>query len=172
MLAITCLGAHASSTGVGAAEAKAGNLIIDTPWTRATPGGAKVGAGYMAIINTAGEVDRLTGAASPIAERVEVHSMSMDNGVMRMRRIDEGLEIKPRSVTALKPGGYHLMFIGLKKKIAEGDEIPVELTFEKAGTVDLKLTAAAIGAMKPAGAAATDVSPFGSSSGVGGGTKK
>ncbi len=133
-----------------------GDLLIDRPWTRATPGGAKVGAGYMSIVNRGEAGDRLVAGKSDIAERVEIHTMTMEGGVMRMRELKDGLALAPKSITDLKPGGYHIMFIGLRKAISEGDKVALELTFEKAGAVELSLTAAAIGAKsapgKPAGA--------------------
>lgn len=129
-----------------ARDVQVGNLVIESPWSRATPGGAKIGAGYLAIVNIGTQPDRLTAASSPIAERVEIHSTSMDGGVMRMRKITEGLELKAQEVTEFKPGGLHLMFIGLKQQIKKGDKFPVRLTFASAGTVDLIFVAAAIGA--------------------------
>lgn len=145
ILAITMSGGVAK-----AADAiEAGQLLIDQAWTRATPGGAKVGAGYMSIINRGEAADRLVAGKSDIAERVEIHTMTMDGGVMRMRQLKEGLVLAPKSITELKPGGYHIMFIGLKKAIKQGDSIALQLTFEKAGTVDLTLAAAAIGAKSP-----------------------
>ena len=129
-----------------ARDVQVGNLVIESPWSRATPGGAKVGVGFLAIVNIGNEPDRLTAATSPIAERVEIHSTSMDGGVMRMRQITSGLEVKAQEVTEFKPGGLHLMFIGLKRQIKKGDELPVRLTFTNAGAIDLIFVAAAIGA--------------------------
>ena len=131
---------------VQARDVQVGNLVIESPWSRATPGGAKVGVGFLAIVNIGNEPDRLTAATSPIAERVEIHSTSMDGGVMRMRKITSGLEVKAQEVTDFKPGGLHLMFIGLKRQIKKGDKLPVRLIFAKAGEVDLIFVAAAIGA--------------------------
>ena len=134
-------------TGLAQAQdVQVGNLVIESPWSRATPGGAKVGVGYLAIVNIGNKSDRLTAATSPIAERVEIHSTRMDGGVMRMRKINDGLELKPQEVTEFKPGGLHLMFIGLKQPIKKGDKLPVRLTFAGAGQVDLTFVAAAIGA--------------------------
>jgi copper(I)-binding protein len=141
----------AAAKDTAATTVEVGDLLIDTPWTRATPGGAKVGAGYMSIVNRGDAADRLVSGASDIAERIEIHTMTMDGGVMRMRQLKDGLVLAPKSVTDLKPGGYHVMFIGLKKSIGKGDKVAVQLTFEKAGTVDLALTAAPIGAMSPPG---------------------
>ena len=129
-------------------DTRAGDLVIEAPWTRATPGGAKVGAGYLSIVNTGKEDDRLKAAVSLIAERVEIHTMTMDGGVMRMRRLEDGLVLKAQSVTELRPGGFHIMFIGLKKPIKKGEKLPLQLQFDKAGNIDVVMTAAAIGATK------------------------
>jgi periplasmic copper chaperone A len=91
---------------------KLGQLIIEAPWARATPKGAEVGAGYLKITNTGKEADRLMGGSLPVATSVEVHQMTMSDGVMKMRKVDNGLEIKPGKTVELKPGGYHLMLIG------------------------------------------------------------
>lgn len=145
-----------------------GQLLIDQAWTRATPGGAKVGAGYMSIINSGETADRLVAGKSDIAERVEIHTMTMEGGVMRMRKLTAGLVLAPKSITELKPGGYHVMLIGLKRSIAEGEAIPLELTFEKAGTAEVVLEAAAIGAQSPPGKPAGAGDAAGSHSGVAG----
>ena len=138
-----------SCTGVVMAkDVQVGNLVIETPWSRATPGGAKLGVGYFAVVNIGDKPDKLLGATIPIAERVEIHATSMQGGVMRMRQIEGGLELKAQEVTELKPGGVHLMFIGLKKPIVKGERLPVRLTFEIAGKVDLTFIAAGIGARR------------------------
>ena len=131
---------------VHAKDVQVGNLVIESPWSRATPGGAKLGVGYLAIVNIGDKPDQLRAISSPIAERVEIHTTNMQGGVMRMRKIEGGLELKPQEVTELKPGGLHLMFIGLKQPIKEGDEFPVQLVFANAGKVDLTFIAAGIGA--------------------------
>ena len=161
MLATTISGGLAKDAGA----VSAGQLLIDQAWTRATPGGAKVGAGYMSIINHGDAADRLIAVKSDIAERVEIHTMTMQGGVMRMRQLEDGLVLAPKSITELKPGGYHVMFIGLKKPITKGEEIKVQLTFEKAGAVDLTLAAAAIGAKSPPGKPAGAGEAAGSRSG-------
>jgi copper(I)-binding protein len=161
-----CSGAFAEKKIVPSVEA--GDLLIDTPWTRATPGGAKVGAGYMSIVNRGDASDRLVAGKSDISERVEIHTMTMEGGVMRMRQLKDGLVLAPKSITELKPGGYHVMFIGLKRAIAKDDKVAVQLTFEKAGSVDLTLTAAAIGAMSAPGKPADAGAAAGSRSGTAG----
>lgn len=124
-----------------------GSLKISAPWARATPRGAAVGGGYLKITNTGTVPDRLIGGSSDIAGRFEVHEMSMDNGVMKMRMLQHGLEIKPGQTVELKPGGYHVMFMGLKQQLKKGDHFKSTLVFEKAGKVDVDFTVEGIGAL-------------------------
>jgi uncharacterized protein YcnI len=131
------------------ASVTTGALTIDTAWSRATPAGARVGAGYLRIKNTGTAPDVLTGASSPIAESVEIHEMTMADGIMRMRRLAEGPEIKPGEAVELKPGGTHLMFMGLKQPLAEGGRFRVTLTFKSAPPIDVDLTVAPMGATAP-----------------------
>ncbi len=114
---------------------KAGALVIEAPWTRATPGGSKVAGGYLKITNTGSTPDRLIGGTLPLAASVEVHEMSVSDGIMRMRRLEKGLEIAPGTSVELKPGGYHIMFMGLSDGLTAGSTIKGTLVFEKAGTV-------------------------------------
>jgi copper(I)-binding protein len=123
-----------------------GQLVIEAPWARATPGGAQVGAGYLKITNKGTEPDRLVGGSLPISTSVEVHEMAMTDGVMKMRMLEKGLEIKPGQTVELKPGGYHLMFTGLREGLKEGKPVKGTLVFEKAGTVEVEYRVAPIGA--------------------------
>jgi periplasmic copper chaperone A len=123
-----------------------GGLKISAAWTRATPKGAPVGAGYLKITNTGTAPDRLIGGSSDTAMRFEIHNMSMDNGVMKMRPMESGIEIKPGQTVELKPGGYHVMFVGLKKSFEQGDHVNATLKFEKAGDVRVDFTVEGIGA--------------------------
>jgi len=125
---------------------KLGQLVIEAPWARATPQGAQVGGGYLKITNTGKEADRLIGGSFPVATSVEVHQMSMSDGVMKMRKMDHGLEIKPGQTVELKPGGYHLMFIGLHEGLKQGRTIKGALQFEKAGSIEVDFHVAPIGA--------------------------
>src|SRR5580704_9690533 len=125
---------------------KAGSIAIESPWARATPKGATIGAGYMKITNTGTTPDRLMSGSSDVAPKLEVHEMKMENGVMKMRPVQGGLEIKPGETVELKPGSYHVMFVDLKKPLAEGDHIDAKLVFEKAGAVDVQYDVLAIGA--------------------------
>ncbi|MBU3694954.1 MAG: copper chaperone PCu(A)C [Rhodocyclaceae bacterium] len=111
----------------------AGPVDVREAWAHATATAQPVGAGFATITNT-GAADRLLGATCTCAQSVEIHSMSMDGGVMKMRKLD-GIDIPAKGTVTLEPGAAHLMLIGLKAPFAEGQEVPVELRFDKAGTV-------------------------------------
>ena len=134
-----------SASSADARDYRVGSLDIVGPWSRATPKGAAIGAGYMKITNGGTTADRLMGGSSDVAAKVELHSMTMDNGVMKMRPIAGGLEIKPGETVELKPGSYHLMFVGLKKPLGTGDHVKATLAFEKAGTVNVEFDVSAMG---------------------------
>lgn len=125
---------------------KDGTILIQNLWTRATPNGAKVAGGFITITNKGTTPDRLVGGSATIAARVEVHEMAVTDGVMRMRELDKGLEIKPGETVELKPGGYHLMLMDIKEPIVDGGKIEGTLVFEKAGTIEIYYHARAIGA--------------------------
>jgi copper(I)-binding protein len=144
---IAAIGLLAASMA-SAADVTAGSLKISAPWARATPKGASVGAGYLTITNTGTAPDRLIGGSSDVSSRFEVHSMTMENGVMKMRPVAGGLEIKPGDTVVLKPDGFHVMFVGLKAPLVEGHPIKVTLMFEKAGKVEVEFPVEAIGAMR------------------------
>jgi copper(I)-binding protein len=135
-----------------AEEVKAGDLVITQAWSRATPGGAKIGSGYLTIENKGSASDRLIGVSADVAGKVEVHEMAINNGVMTMRPLDSGLTIDPGKTVKLAPGGYHLMMFDLKAPFKQGDKVPVALEFEKAGKVKLSLDVQGIGAQGPMGA--------------------
>lgn len=121
------------------AEAKAGAITVSQPWIKAMLPGQKVGGGYLVIANGGKADDRLVSISSPAATAVEIHEMSMANDVMKMRKVEGGLAIPAGDTVALKPGGYHLMFKGVKKPFEAGDTVPLVLTFEKAGAVEIKV---------------------------------
>jgi len=125
---------------------KAGALVIEAPWTRATPAGAAVAGAYLKITNTGEQPDRLVGGSMPNAASVEVHGMTMTDNVMKMRRLQAGLEIKTGQALELKPGGYHLMITRLKEGLKEGQTIKGTLIFEKAGPIQVEYAVAPIGA--------------------------
>ncbi|MCZ7659242.1 MAG: copper chaperone PCu(A)C [Xanthobacteraceae bacterium] len=124
---------------------KAGDLQIVNPWSRATPQGARVAGGYLKITNEGRAPDRLLGGSTEVAERVEVHEMRMEKGVMTMREVKGGLALAPGASVELKPGSYHLMFMGLKRPLAKGERIKGSLQFERAGRVEVEFTVEAIG---------------------------
>ena len=132
-----------------AQEVKAGDLVITQAWSRATPNGAKIGSGYLTIENKGASPDRLVGVAADVAGKVEVHEMAMNNGVMTMRPLDNGLTIDPGKTVKLAPSGYHLMIMDLKSPLKQGDKLPLTLQFEKAGKVAVTLDVQGVGAQGP-----------------------
>ena len=132
-----------------AQQVKVGDLVLDHAWARATPGGAKVGGGYLTIENKGTTPDKLIGGSTPAAAKVEVHEMAMNNGVMTMRPVKGGLSIPPGQSVTLAPGGYHIMMMELKRPLKKGDTVPVTLKFEKAGEVKVTFEIEGIGAMAP-----------------------
>jgi copper(I)-binding protein len=135
-----------ATSAADAGEHKIGSLDIADPYTPATPKGATVGAGYMKITNNGTSPDRLISGSSDVAGKVEVHEMTMDKGVMKMRPLKGGLEIKPGETVTLKPGSFHVMFVGLKKPLRKGEHVRATLVFEKAGKGDVDFDVLAIGA--------------------------
>lgn len=118
---------------------KAGQIAIAHPWSRATPAGAKVAAGYLALKNEGGEADRLVSVTGDISSRAEIHEMSVDaSGVMTMRGLPDGIEIPAGGTVELKPGSFHIMFMQIAQPLKEGERFKGSLTFEKAGTVDVE----------------------------------
>jgi periplasmic copper chaperone A len=122
-------------------------IVVHHPWTRATAPGAAVGVGYLSITNNGKEPDKLTGGTFEGAGAFEIHEMKMDGAKMMMRQLKDGIEIKPGETVKFTPGGYHLMFTGLKTTIAMGPNIKGSLTFEKAGSIDVSYKVESIGAM-------------------------
>ncbi len=133
-------------------EVTVGTLTLTDLWSRATPPKAPTAAGYLTIANTGGEADRLIAAATPLAGKGELHIMEVKDGVMSMHPIEGGIEIPAGGSVTLAPGGLHLMFVGLKQPLIEGEKLPVTLTFEKAGSVETYMHIMAIGAAGPAAA--------------------
>ena len=138
-----------TATETLSSEFKVGELKIEEVWSRATPKGAKVGAGYLKITNAGSKPDRLVDAKTSISDRVEIHEMSMSGGIMRMRRLPKGLEIPAGQSATLRPGGYHLMFMELQEAIKKGQLFKATLVFEQAGQVVVEFKASGIGAAAP-----------------------
>jgi periplasmic copper chaperone A len=121
------------------------SLAIDHPFARATPPGATVGAAFLTIQNQGKEADRLLGASSPVAGKVELHQMAMGGGMMKMRAVT-GIDLQPGTTVELKPDGYHIMLEGLKHPLKQGESIPLTLTFERAGTIEIPVKVEGMGA--------------------------
>jgi periplasmic copper chaperone A len=117
---------------------KIGSLSIHHPWTKEPPPGAPVAGGYMSINNTGTQADRLLSVSGPFAGTFEIHEMKMDGEVMKMAELPNGLEIPSGMKVSLAPGGYHLMFIGLKQPLKVGETVMATLVFEKAGSIDVE----------------------------------
>jgi copper(I)-binding protein len=132
--------------GLIAAPALA-QVTIENAWTRATAPGAKVAGGYMVVKNS-GAADRLLGASSPAAARVELHVHVNEGGVMKMREVS-GYDIPANGTFELKPGGAHLMFMEIRRPFVEGEKIPVALKFEKAGEIRAEFHVGRLGASGP-----------------------
>jgi uncharacterized protein YcnI len=124
---------------------KIGSLVVNTPWMRATPSGAPVAGAYMKITNTGKEADRLVAGSIEGAGKFEIHEMSMDNNVMRMRQLPAGLEIKPGETVKLKPGGYHGMAMNLTRGFTAGQNVSGTLKFEKAGDLAVVYSVGSLG---------------------------
>jgi len=123
-------------------------LHIDHPFARATPGGARNGGVYLTVENRGDQVDRLIGVSTPVAH-AELHRMSMDGGVMRMRAVDS-VEVNPGARVMLQPGGYHVMLMDLKRPLQAGESFPLTLAFEKAGSIEVNVVVESIvGAAAP-----------------------
>src|ERR1700742_4123373 len=150
-LVAAALVAWLTSAPARAEDVKAGDLVITQAWTRATPGGAKTGGGFLTIENKGSAPDKLVGVSADAAGKVEVHEMAMDGGVMKMRPVEGGLAIDPGKTVKLAPGGLHLMMMDLKSPLKQGDKLPVTLQFEKAGNVAVSLDVEGVGAQGPAG---------------------
>jgi copper(I)-binding protein len=141
-----CAALTLSAAAASAHDYAKGSLKIDHPWSRATLHGAAVAAGYLAITNQGPAADRLVSVTSEIAGRVEIHEMKVEHGVAKMRPLARGLEIKPGASAKLEPGGYHLMFMDLKRPLQAGERFKGTLVFEQAGPVEVEFAVEALGA--------------------------
>jgi periplasmic copper chaperone A len=126
-------------------------ITVEQPWARATASGAQTGAVYMTFDNKGSSPDRLTGASSDVANKLQIHEMKVENGVMKMRELAGGLSIPAGGSVVLKPGSYHVMLIGLKKPLTAGEKFPLTLIFEKAGNVSVTVPVQAMGSMEDKG---------------------
>ena len=136
-------------SSASAHEYEAGSLHIEHPWARATPPKAGVAGAYMVIENHGKTADRLLGGSTAAAKEVQVHSMTMDGGVMKMRQLTDGLALPAGKSVTLAPGGYHLMLIDPVQPLKQGERVPMTLKFEKAGMVKVDLAVEGMGAQGP-----------------------
>ena len=132
-----------------AADYDVGSLHLAQPWSRATPKGASSGGAYLTVTNNGAAPDRLSCAGSDAAAQCQIHTMSMENGVMKMRLVEGGLEIKPGETVTLKPGSDHLMLMKLKHPLEAGKTVEATLQFDKAGTIKVAFPILAMGAAAP-----------------------
>ncbi len=134
-----------------AQEYRVGDILVAEPWARAAPMAGRPGAAYMTLTNAGPMDDRLVGAVSDVAAIVEIHSHDMDeSGVMRMRRVENGIAVSSGATVALAPGGLHIMLIDLAAPLAEGDRFPLTLSFAEAGDVTVEVTVRPVSASGPA----------------------
>jgi len=144
---LLALGAGLMLSCSAAALAQSGDVAITNAWARATPGGAQTAAAYVTIEAASG--DRLTGVSTPAAQQADLHSMTMDGSVMKMRQVD-GIDLPAGKKVTLKPGGYHIMLTGLAQPLAAGQSFPLTLDFAKAGARQVTVSVQTVGAMGPA----------------------
>lgn len=140
-----CVLVLAGSLPPAAAQDRLGALVITEARSRATPPTASVAGGYLTIENTGEADDRLVKVETGLAGRAEIHEMAMREGVMTMRPVEGGLVVPAGGTVELKPGGLHLMFMDISEPLKEGDEMPVRLTFERAGSIEVTLKVGSIG---------------------------
>ncbi|MCX9146019.1 copper chaperone PCu(A)C [Erythrobacter sp. WG] len=130
-----------------AAETAASIIAVAEPWSRATAEGQNAGGAFMTIANTGTAADRLTGGSTPVAGRVEIHTMTMEGDVMKMRQLADGLEVPAGGEVTLKPGSFHVMLMDLKQPLKAGDKVPLTLTFAGAGALETELEVRPAGTM-------------------------
>jgi len=131
--------ATALSSAAMADEFKAGQLTIDHPWARPTIGSSKNSAAYMTLSNSGASADKLLTVKSDAAEHVALHESRMDGEIMRMVPVKDGIEVPPHGAVELKPLGLHVMLMGLRKPLKEGEEFPMTLVFAKQGDVEVEV---------------------------------
>ena len=156
-LALTAFIAAAAvltSPAAAAGDYDLGSIHISQPWSRATPKGAASGVGYMTITNKGAAPERVSCVSDDASGQCQIHSVTMEGGVMKMRPVEGGLEIKPGESVMLKPGGNHMMFVALKHPLEQGQTVKVTLKFDHAGTIDVDYPVLAIGAPAPGASAA------------------
>lgn len=127
-----------------------GDIEVSDPWARATPSRARSGAAYMTLSNRGERRDKLVAISTPVARKAELHTHLMEDNIMKMRRV-QGVEVHPGEKSVFKPGGLHIMLMGLSKPLRQGHVFPMILTFETAGRIEVQVVVQKIGAMRPMG---------------------
>jgi copper(I)-binding protein len=140
---VLALGVAFSSSLAYAHDVKAGDIAVVNAWSRATP--AKAGGVFVTLRNDGADADKLIGASSTVAKMVSIHESIKKGGVMQMRSVD-GIDLPPHGTVALKPGGYHIMLMGLAQPLKAGESFPITLTFAHAGKVTVTVAVKAAGA--------------------------
>ena len=135
---LSCLLFGLLSTAVASDTYTIGDIVIDTPYSRSTPPMAPVGGGFMTLTNNGAEADTLISGSSTFSKSLEIHEMSMKDGIMKMAELENGLVIPAGESVSLKPGSYHLMFIGLTEQLKPDERRKATLKFEKAGEIDVE----------------------------------
>ena len=128
---------------------RSGALSIQHPWSRETAVGQAVGGGFLTITNSGAREDRLISGTTPVAAEVQLHTMTMDGGIMRMRQVTDGIAVPAKGSVELKPGGYHIMFMGLKRQLRQGERFPVTLRFQRARSVVVQFAVQPVGSTGP-----------------------
>lgn len=142
LLLLLCVGGAA-----GAQTSAASTIVVEQPFARATPKGAKTGAAYMTLVNNGASSDRLVGATTPVADTVQFHKETEENGVSRMREV-HNVDLEPGAKIVFKPGEMHMMIVGLKQSLVRGQTFPLALQFEKAGNIEVTIPIQGIGAVQ------------------------
>jgi len=149
LLSVMLMTASLAATPSLAHDYKIGSIEIVQPWSRATPSTAPSAGGFLTLTNKGNAPDRLIAIETPAAKQAEIHEMKMDGAVMRMRELENGVVLPPGQTIELKPGGYHVMFIGLKAPFVKDQNVSATLVFEKAGRIDIEFQVDALGATQP-----------------------
>jgi len=145
-LAAIAMGLGLWLASANGAAAQSADIQIKDAWARATPGAAQTAAAYVTILSAVG--DRLTAVSTPVAQKADLHNMTMDGSVMKMRQVD-AIDLPAGQTVTLKPGGYHIMLTGLAKPLKDGDTFPLTLTFDKASARDVTVAVQKVGATAP-----------------------
>ena len=146
LFAAAVLAVALSAAGALAGDVKVGDITVEGPWARASAGPAKAGAAFMTVNNAGAAVDKLIAASTTVADKAELHTHIKEGDIMRMRPVD-AIDVPAGGVAELQPGGLHVMLMGLKQPLKEGEAFPLTLTFEKAGQLTVEVMVMGAGAM-------------------------